>query len=351
MRHAEVALQLGSRGGAGSLTYRVPDDLPVRPGDLVLVPLLKRLLPGVVVAVAGATPDFPTRPVEDRLSEDAFLGPLQLTLARWIAAHYRASLFDCLALFLPPGLTARLIKAAQAGKPSAPSPDPLPAALPTLPPPPPGPPLTIAQQAAARRICAAIEGRQHQAFLLHGVTGSGKTHVYMEAVAKALALGRQAIVLVSEIALTPTTVARFEERFPDRVAVLHSKLAPAEHRRAWERVRRGEADGVIGSRSALFAPVRRPGLVVLDEEHEWAYKQEARPRYHAREVALWWGQLARAPVVLGSATPDVESFYRAERGRYTLLKLPVRFPRGGAAGEARALPPVEVVDMRAELRK
>src|SRR5918998_3358874 len=116
MRHAEVALQLGGRKGAGSLTYRVPDDMPVRPGDLVLVPLLQRVLPGVVVAVAGASPDFPTRPVEDRLAEDAFLGPLQLTLARWIAAHYRAPLFDCLALFLPPGLTARLPKAARGGR-------------------------------------------------------------------------------------------------------------------------------------------------------------------------------------------------------------------------------------------
>src|SRR5918997_4571041 len=133
MRHAEVALQLGGRGGAGSLTYRVPEDMPVRPGDLVLVPLLQRLLPGVVVAVAGATPDFPTKPVEDRLAEDAFLGPLQLTLARWIAAHYRATLFDCLALFLPPGLAARLTKAARKGTWKAPVPSPVPAEPPVLP--------------------------------------------------------------------------------------------------------------------------------------------------------------------------------------------------------------------------
>src|SRR5581483_2010085 len=119
--------------------------------------------------------------------------------------------------------------------------------------------------------------------------------------------------------------ARFEERFAGRVAVLHSQLSAAEHRQSWERVRRGEADVVLGARSALFAPVRHPGLVIVDEEHEPSYRQEGSPRYHAREVALWWGQLARAPVVLGSATPDVESFYRAERGRYTLLTLPTRF--------------------------
>ena len=253
-------LSLGGPRGAGSLTYRVPDEMPIRPGDLVLVPLQTRLLPGVVVSVVGETPAFPTRPVEDRVAEDAFVGPLQLTLARWIAAHYRASLFDCLALFLPPGLAARLaerrqqghLEAARPPRRSRPSRRPTRRRCP-------GPPLTLQQEAAARRIVAAIEQRQHKAFLLHGVTGSGKTHVYFEAVARTLELGRQAIVLVPEIALTPATLARFEERFPGRVAVLHSQLAVKQHRLDWERVRRGEADIVVGSRSALFAPVRRPG--------------------------------------------------------------------------------------------
>jgi primosomal protein N' (replication factor Y) len=385
VRHAEVALDLGGPRGAGSLTYRIPDDMPIRAGDLVLVPLQTRLLPGVVVSIAGEEPGFPTRPVEDRLAQDAFVGSLQLTLARWIAAHYRASLFDCLAMFLPPGLAARLTKAAKAGSWKAPAAPPLPAEPPVLPTPRPGPPLTLAQQSAARRIVASIEQREPRAFLLHGVTGSGKTHVYLEAGARAHELGRPAIVLVPEIALTPATFARFDERFPGRVAVLHSLLAGSAHRRAWERVRRGEADVVVGSRSALFAPVRRPGLVIVDEEHEPSYRQDASPRYHAREVALWWGQLARAPVVLGSATPDVESFYRAERGRYTLLTLEQRFiPRLQVAGDrphprplptgvewgaivpspplhcdgegvggwglSSGLPPVTIVDMRAELR-
>jgi primosomal protein N' (replication factor Y) len=363
--------------------------MPIRPGDLVLVPLQTRLLPGVVVSVVGETPSFPTKPVEDRVAEDAFVGPLQLTLARWIAAHYRASLYDCLALFLPPGLAARLADAARKGTWNAPTAPPIPTEPPALPAPLPGPPLTLQQQSAARQIVGAIEQRQHKAFLLHGVTGSGKTHVYFEAVARTLELGRQAIVLVPEIALTPATLARFEERFPGRVAVLHSQLPVKQHRLDWERVRRGEADIVVGSRSALFAPVRQPGLVILDEEQEPSYRQDMSPRYHAREVALWWGQLARAPVVLGSATPDVESYFRAERGRYTLLTLPTRFlptiphppaPRstgadplplpsssqgeglgegvipstastgGRAIPDFRNLPPVSIVDMRAELR-
>lgn len=378
MLHAEVALDLGRARGGGSFTYRVPAHMPIQPGDVVLVPLSRRVLPGVVLSVVGHAPNFPTRPVEERVADDAFIGPLQLTLARWISAHYRAPLFDCLAPFLPPGLTARLTKAAKAGKLR--SPESLPVGRASVPATPAGtgtsalrearptgeefppPDLTLPQQAAARRILAAIEANQHQAFLLHGVTGSGKTHVYLEAVDRALQLGRQAIVLISEIALTTELLSRFEARFPGRVATLHSQLGAAEHRRAWERIRRREAEVVIGSRSALFAPVRRPGLVVIDEEHEWTFKQEMSPRYHAREVALWWGQLAKAPVVLGSATPDVESYYRAERNRYLLLRLPSRFPRGDPAPEkrtcslpsggveSRPLPRVEVVDMRAELR-
>ena len=189
MRHAEVALSLGGTGGAGSLTYRVPDEMPIRPGDLVLVPLQTRVLPGVVVSVVGETPGFPTRPVEERVAEDAFVGPLQLTLARWISAHYRASLYDCLALFLPPGLAAKLANAAKKGAWKAPSAAPLPAERPELPAPLPGPPLTIQQETAARKVVAAIEQRQHKAFLLHGVTGSGKTHVYLEAVARTLEVG------------------------------------------------------------------------------------------------------------------------------------------------------------------
>jgi len=176
--------------------------------------------------------------------------------------------------------------------------------------------------------------------LLHGVTGSGKTHVYFEAVARTLELGRQVIMLVPEIALTPATIARFEERFPGRVAVLHSGLPAKKHRQDWERVRRGEADIVVGARSALFAPVRRPGLVILDEEHDASYRQDNSPRYHAREVALWWGQVARAPVVLGSATPDVESYFRAERGRYTLLTLPARYLVGRGSAALTPQPPL-----------
>ncbi|MBI3979719.1 MAG: primosomal protein N' [Chloroflexi bacterium] len=211
------------------------------------------------------------------------------------------------------------------------------------------PVLTGAQAALCREIGRAIAGRRHQVFLLHGVTGSGKTEVYLRSLADVVTGGRQAIVLVPEIALTPQTIDRFNSRFPGRVAVLHSRLGLGEQYDEWRRIAAGAVDVVVGSRGAVFAPVRRLGLIVVDEEHEWTYKQqEQAPRYHARDVAVKRAELAGAVAILGSATPDVVSFHRARQGDYALLELPERVP---AAGQTPApLPQVEVVDLRAELR-
>jgi primosomal protein N' (replication factor Y) len=186
-------------------------------------------------------------------------------------------------------------------------------------------------------------------FLLHGVTGSGKTEVYLQAIAHALAQGRGAIVLVPEISLTPQTVERFKARFssgPLRtlVAVLHSHLSAGERHDEWQKVRQGRARIVIGARSAVFAPVEPLGLIIVDEEHEHSYKQEEAPRYHARDVAVMRGQREGAVVVLGSATPSMESYHNAKRGRYALLELPHRV-------DDQRMPVVRVVDLRMESRK
>lgn len=183
-------------------------------------------------------------------------------------------------------------------------------------------------------------------YLLHGVTGSGKTEIYLRALAAVLAQGRQGLVLVPEIALTPQTVRRFAARFPGRVALLHSRLSPGERYDTWRRVRAGLVDVVVGPRSALFMPLPRLGLIVVDEEHEDAYKQDppvARPYYHAREAAVALARLSGAVCILGSATPSLISYYRAQRGEYQLLTLPQRIANIG-------LPAVQVVDMRQELR-
>ncbi|HEY8552238.1 MAG TPA: primosomal protein N' [Thermaerobacter sp.] len=179
------------------------------------------------------------------------------------------------------------------------------------------------------------------AFLLHGVTGSGKTEIYLRAIAAVLARGRGAICLVPEIALTPQTVARFRARFGQRVAVLHSAMTPAQRLATWRAIRAGRKPVVVGARSAVFAPVPNLGLIVVDEEHETSYKQEEAPRYHAREVALARGRLEGAMVILGSATPAVETYHRALEGELGLLELARRI------GE-RPLPAVEIVDMRRE---
>jgi primosomal protein N' (replication factor Y) len=186
-------------------------------------------------------------------------------------------------------------------------------------------------------------------FLLHGVTGSGKTEVYLQAIAHALEQGKGAIVLVPEISLTPQTVERFKARFSSGkwqtlVAVLHSHLSSGERHDEWHKIRQGRARIVIGARSAIFAPVDPLGLIIVDEEHEHTYKQEESPRYHARDVAIMRGQMEGAPVVLGSATPSLETYFNCRKGKYTLLELPERV-------DDQKMPQVRVVDMRQAARK
>ncbi|HZK25809.1 MAG TPA: primosomal protein N' [Oscillospiraceae bacterium] len=200
--------------------------------------------------------------------------------------------------------------------------------------------LTNAQREALAYI---NQSEELKPVLLFGVTGSGKTEVYLRAIAQRLSAGLASIVLVPEIALTPQMTERFVSRFGDRVAVLHSRLGIGERYDEWCRIARGEALVIIGARSAVFAPVKKLGLIILDEEHETTYKQEESPRYHARELALWRAQWHGAKVILGSATPSLESYHAAEGGNYQLLRLPERIAQ-------RPLPPVEVVDMREELK-
>jgi len=198
--------------------------------------------------------------------------------------------------------------------------------------------LSPAQDAALARIREPLAARLHASFLLHGVTGSGKTEVYLRAIEEALAAGRGAIVLVPEIALTPQTVGWFRSRF-ERVCVLHSRMSDNQRLAEWRRLQRGEARVVVGARSAIFAPVADLGVIVVDEEHEPSFKQESVPRYHAREVAIERARRARAVCLLGSATPALETFHAAQEGRLGLLELP-----GRVGGGAPAV--THIVDMR-----
>jgi primosomal protein N' (replication factor Y) (superfamily II helicase) len=197
------------------------------------------------------------------------------------------------------------------------------------------------QLEAYQQIEAELRAGRFHTFLLEGVTGSGKTEVYLKSIDATIALGRSALLLVPEIALTPAVAGQFLHRFGDRVAILHSAFHDAERAEQWRRIRSGVATVVVGTRSGVFAPVQNLGLVVIDEEHDQSYKQQETPRYNGRDVAIVRAREAGAVVVLGSATPSLESRYNAERGKYTLIKLPERI-------EQRPMPDVEVIDMRQE---
>jgi primosomal protein N' (replication factor Y) len=201
--------------------------------------------------------------------------------------------------------------------------------------------LTPGQAQAVERLRAALDGGGFQPFLLHGVTGSGKTEVYLQAAEHALALGKGVLILVPEIALTPQLVGRFRSRFGDAVAVLHSALKDTERLRAWQRLRAGELRLAVGVRSAIFAPVQGLGLVVVDEEHDPSFKQEEKLRYNARDLAVVRGSQSGATVVLGSATPSLETLENARKGRYTRLVLDARV-------DDRPMPEVALVDLRQE---
>jgi primosomal protein N' (replication factor Y) (superfamily II helicase) len=203
--------------------------------------------------------------------------------------------------------------------------------------------LTDDQQSAIGPILESIENKQHEVFLLYGVTGSGKTEIYLQSIQDCLEKGREAIVLVPEIALTPQMVNRFKGRFGNLVAVLHSGLSTGEKYDEWRKIQRKEVKVVVGARSAIFAPFENLGIIIIDEEHETSYKQEEMPKYHARDIAIERAKNYDCPVVLGSATPSLESFARAQKGVYQLLSLPNRMNKKG-------LPTVDIIDMREELR-
>ena len=197
---------------------------------------------------------------------------------------------------------------------------------------------------ALDRIQSAIAARKFAGILLHGVTGSGKTAVYLAAMKSVLDAGRSAILLVPEIGLTPAIAADVHHVFGDEVAILHSALSDKERAEHWRRIRRGEARAVVGTRSAVFAPVSNLALIIVDEEQDSSYKQEETPRYHARDVAVMRANFSDATVVLGSATPSLESYANAKKGRYQLVEMPDRV-------EKRPLPEVELVDMRQEFQE
>ncbi|HBE70059.1 MAG TPA: primosomal protein N' [Planctomycetaceae bacterium] len=385
----------------GPLDYRIPDELAgeISAGMRVRVPLGKSNRPMLAYCIEVATvarPPEALKPVTEVLDAEPLCTPKLLELFKWMSRYYVAPLGQVFEAAVPAGvrasagsrqrnflypapdadsrlasLTAKqlsimqaLIMAGQgltadqlqkaASCSSAPikslrdagliemrqervyeesiAPSTPPNTLPLA--------LSVDQRQALKHITGALESHQQQTILLHGVTGSGKTEVYMQAIHEVITYGRQAIVLVPEISLTPQTRQRFLARFGN-VALLHSHLTASQRHAQWRRIASGEVPVVIGARSAVFAPLPRLGLIVLDEEHESTFKQDTLPRYHARDVALHRSFLEQIPLVLGSATPSLESWHRAQRGVYSLASLPRRILN-------RPMPQVSTVDLRNE---
>ncbi len=309
---------------------------PLSPGTLVRVPLGRRVVAGIVwdsgpaggagdPAPPPETPDL--RPIESTLAPDQPLGPAWRQLVEFAAGYYQRSPGEVALAALPAelrkldaaGLGNRLARWARRDAREADgAAKPRPAA-------PSEPALGADQAAAVARIGEVMASPAPGTLLLHGVTGSGKTEVYLRATALALGRGRQALVLVPEINLTPQLIARVRDRFPDRrIVALHSGLTPAERLHQWWRAHTGEADVVLGTRLAVFASLPRLGLVVVDEEHEPSYKQQEGARYSARDLAVWRGRNEKVAVILGSATPSLETWQAARSGRYERLVLAER---------------------------
>ena len=302
---AQVEPMTTARALRGPFDYRLPEELRdgvVGVGSMLVVPFGRRQVLGVVVGMADSS----------EVAAEKLLAPLR-----------------ALGLVLPPGATRRLSGRKRRATTRAPQ-----LAVGTRRPRPPA--LSGEQEAALASLREELTARRAHTRLLHGVTGSGKTEVYLRAAEAALEQGRGVIVLVPEIALTPQTVSRFVERFGETVAVLHSQLRGAERYAEWRRLREGEARICVGPRSAVFAPIERLGLIVVDEEHESSYKHEGDPRYDARDVAAERARRSDAVLLLGSATPRAESAHRTRRS--TLAR----------RVDGRPLPPVEVLDMREE---
>jgi primosomal protein N' (replication factor Y) len=333
---AKVEPMTTARALRGPFDYRLPPELrggEVQVGSMLVVPFGRREVLGVVVGLTERS----------EVAEGKLLAPLRaldegppalprdlVALAEWIAAEYCSTISRALGLVLPPGAARRLSgrkRRAVTRRVHLPvgarSPEP--------------PMLTAEQREVLESLTSALTARVPARRLLHGVTGSGKTEIYLRAAATALQQGRGAIVLVPEIALTPQIVGRFVERFGDTVAVLHSQLRPAERYEEWRRLRSGEARVCVGPRSAVFAPIEDLGLIVVDEEHDASYKHEGDPRYDARDVAAERAKRCGALLLLGSATPRPESAYAVSGP----LRLPGRV-------DGRPLPEVQILDMRGE---
>jgi primosomal protein N' (replication factor Y) (superfamily II helicase) len=306
-----------------SFTYEYEEELKV--GNLVTIPLRNRMVKGLITEKVQK-PAYQTRSIAKVLTAEPPVTDIQLKLAKKVADFYFCSLGDAISAIFPFEFGKKRRAPKEDIKNTAKE-EPL--------------KLTQEQAKIVKEIEASEAGSKH---LIFGVTGSGKTEIYLQLIAKAIDKDGGAIVLVPEIALTPQTVARFKKRFGNLVAVWHSQMKETEKYHTWQQIKSGEAKVVVGARSAIFAPIKNLNYIVIDEEHEGTYKQDSTPRYEAVRVAEWLADETGAKLVLGSATPKIESYHKAKEGAYALHQMNTRIVQ-------EYMPPVKIVDLRQEFQK
>ncbi|MFH1877545.1 MAG: primosomal protein N' [Candidatus Omnitrophota bacterium] len=312
--------------------YKVTGDetYPPAVGKRVFIPFRSGRRIGYIVELEEKPVCESPRPVMDILDAEPVFSTEMIHLAKWISDNYFCSWGEALEAMIPGAL--------KKGKNEMSSriEEDIEDILPTIPHVP-----NREQQTVLDDINKCIDENRHDVFLLHGITGSGKTEIYLQAMENVLSKGKAGIILVPEISLTPQTVERFRARFGDNIAVFHSKMLQSAKLKEWKRLKDGKARIVVGPRSAVFSPCENIGIFIVDEEHEPSYKQEDVPRYHARETAIERARVAGVPVILGSATPSLESYHKAMTGEYRLVELTQRI-------QEKELPRVKLVDMRSE---
>jgi len=326
--YAEIVLNLPLEK---SFHYRIPPALlaKARPGMRVEVPFGPKRLSGFIIGLIADCAVANPRDILSLPDDEPVITTELMALARWISANYLCSIGEALGSIIPAALKTpkKYLKipfqepGAKASNIYTPSPF----------------ALTTTQKEAVLNIKASIDSKKHEVFMLYGITGSGKTEVYLSAIAETLAAGRSAAFLLPEISLTPQFISIVKNRFPGVVGLWHSKISAGEKYASWDRARKGEIKIMLGARSAVFAPLQDIGLIIVDEEHEPSYKQEQKPAYHTRDVAVERARINGAIAIFGSATPSLETFHKAKEGKIKFLELPVRI-------DNRPLPKVRLID-------
>ena len=336
MKFADIVI---NRPIEGPFTYSIPESLEgaIKTGSVVEVSFGNKMVTGYVVGLSDKCNIEKIKPISSIIDKTLCIDAEMLKLTKWISRYYYSSWGEAISAAIPGALKKGVSGKRQRKEKHEEESEFIDGSDTHLTP-------NLEQQRALDSIIDSMSHRKHKVFLLHGVTGSGKTEVYLQSIDNALKLGLSSIILVPEISLTPQTVARFKARFGDEIAVLHSRLLGSKRISEWKRISSGEARIIIGARSAIFAPVKNLGLVVVDEEHETSYKQEDTPRYNARDVAIKRAEISSAIVILGSATPSLESFYAAKNGKFITIELSERI-------DSRLLPVVDIVDMREEMTR